>query len=144
MTLGQHPRAGDDPSSAATPESGRRSAALAVERLDGVVVLRVDGELDMLTVPDLRADVHRATAATADSAECVVIDLTTVRFLSSSGLHLLISIHADLAAESRTLRVVTGPGRAVVRPLRITGLDGLLHLYPDLAAALAAGDGSRR
>ncbi len=119
--------------SATTPDNGRRSATLAVEHLDGVVVMRVGGELDLLTVPDLRTGMHAATATTSGP---VVVDLTDVGFLSSTGLHLLISIHADLAAENRSLRLVTGEGRPVMRPLQITGLDQLMGLYPDLPTAL--------
>ena len=124
--------------SAATPESGGRPATLAVELIDGVVVLRIGGELDLLTVPDLRSRLDEATATTGGP---VVIDLSDVQFLSSTGLHLLISLHADLAAVGKPLRLVTGEIRAVVRPLRITGLDRLLDLYPDLSSALAADTG---
>jgi anti-anti-sigma factor len=124
--------------SAATPESGGRPATLAVEWIDGVVVLRIGGELDLLTVPDLRVRLDEATATTIGP---VVIDLSDVQFLSSTGLHLLISQNADLAAVGRPLLLVTGEVRAVVRPLRITGLDRLLRLYPDMSTALAADAG---
>jgi anti-sigma B factor antagonist len=126
---------------AATPEDGRQSATLAVEHLDHTVVLRIGGELDMLTVPDLQT---RLSAATAGTASSVIIDLTDVRFLGSTALNLLISMHTDLAAENRPLRLVTGEGGVVVRPLQITGLDRLLDLHPNLPAALGATRAFRR
>lgn len=116
-------------------EPGQRSATFAVEHHDGVLLVRIGGELDLLTVPHLRA---RIAAATAEAAGPVVIDLTDVSFLSSAGLQLLVSVQSDLAAEDRALGLVTGDSRPVVRPLQITGLDQLMVVYPDLTAALAA------
>jgi anti-sigma B factor antagonist len=123
--------------SATTPERGRRGGAtLTVEEMAGAAVLRVGGELDLLTVPDLQARVYEAIAATGGA---VVADLTEVQFLSSSGLTLLLGLQSDLAARGRPLRLVVGASKAVSRPLLITGLDRLLELHPDLDAALAAG-----
>ena len=123
--------------SATTPERGRRGGAtLTVEEMAGAVVLRVGGELDLLTVPDLQARVYEAVGATSGA---VVADLTEVQFLSSSGLTLLLGLQSDLTARGRPLRLVVGGSKAVSRPLLITGLDRLLELHADLDAALAAG-----
>jgi len=123
--------------SATTPERGRRGGAtLTVEEMAGAAVLRVGGEVDLLTVPDLQVRVYEAIAATGGA---VVADLTEVQFLSSSGLTLLLGLQSDLAARGRPLRLVVGASKAVSRPLLITGLDRILELHPDLDAALAAG-----
>lgn len=119
--------------SATTPERGERAATLDVEKTATATVLRMAGELDLLTVPDLQARVTEVVAATTG---VVVADLTAVRFLSSSGLRLLLGLRAELAAQGRPLRLVVGGSRAVTRPLRITGLDRLLELHPDLDTAL--------
>lgn len=119
----------------ATSEPDQCSGTFVVEDVEGVLVVRIGGELDLLTVPDLRAGVASATERTTGP---VVIDLTGVGFLSSAGLQLLVSVNTDLAAEHRTLGLVTGDNRPVVRPLQVTGLDQLLALHHDLAAALAA------
>ena len=121
--------------SATTPERGERAATLGVEKTATATVLRVAGELDLLTVPDLQARVYEAIAATSGA---VVADLTEVQFLSSSGLTLLLGLQSDLAARDRPLRLVVGGSKAVSRPLLITGLDRLLELHPDLDTALAA------
>lgn len=118
-----------------TSEPGQRAVTFAVDHREGALVVWIGGELDLLTVPDLRVCVADAIAQTTGS---VVIDLTDVGFLSSAGLQLLISVHSDLAAEHRTLGLVTGDNRPVVRPLQVTGLDQLLVLHPDLPAALDA------
>ena len=122
--------------SATTPERGRRGGAtLTVEEVAGAAVLRVGGELDLLTVPDLQARVYEAIGATSGA---VIADLTEVQFLSSTGLNLLLGLQSDLAAAARPLRLVVGGSKAVSRPLLITGLDRFLELHPDLDAALAA------
>ena len=122
--------------SATTPERGRRGGAtLTVEEVAGAAVLRVGGELDLLTVPDLQARVYEAIGATSGA---VIADLTEVQFLSSTGLNLLLGLQSDLAARGRPLRLVVGGTKAVSRPLLITGLDRLLELPPDLDTALAA------
>ena len=121
--------------SATTPERGRHGASLTVETIADAVVLRIGGELDLLTVPGLQARLHDAVAATSGA---VIADLTEVRFLSSSGLTLLLGLQSDLAASGRPLRLVVGGSKAVSRPLLITGLDRLLELHPDLDTALAA------
>ena len=118
-----------------TSEPGQRSVTFAVEHHEGVLVVRIGGELDLLTVPELRV---RVVAAIEQTTGPVVIDLTDVGFLSSAGLQLLISVHSDLAAEHRKVGLVTGDNRPVVRPLQVTGLDRLLVIYPDLGTALGA------
>jgi len=141
MTPGHHPsptplhRGGDRRMSAARPGSAGRPASLTITYVDGSIVMEIGGELDLLTVPDLHDRMQRVLTATTGP---VVVVLTDVGFLSSIGLRLLLTLHTDLAAHQRRLRLVTGEVRTVTRPLQITGLDRHLDLYPDLATALAA------
>ena len=127
--------------SAATPESAGRPASLTITHVDGSVVMEIGGELDLLTVPDLHDRLQPVLTATTGP---VVVVLTDVGFLASSGMHLLLTLHTDLAAHQRQLRLVTGGVRTVTRPLQITGLERHLNLYPDLAAALAGCASTRR
>ena len=120
--------------SATTPERGGCAATLGVAKTATATVLRVGGELDILTVPDLQTRLTDVVAATTGA---VVADLTEVQFLSSSGLRLLVGLRSELAEQGRSLRLVVGESRAVTRPLLITGLDRLLDLHPDLDTALA-------
>src|SRR5690349_19743733 len=113
--------------STATPESPGRPASLTITHVDGNVVMEIGGELDLLTVPDLHQRLHPVLTATTGP---VVVDLTDVGFLASTGLRLLLTLHTDLAAHQRPLRLVTGGVRTVTRPLQITGLDRHLDLYP--------------
>lgn len=97
-----------------------------------VAVLAVRGEIDTLTTPQLETGVNELLAAPADR---VVLDLTEVSFLASSGLAVLIRA-AQLAGErSQRLRLVIAT-RAVRRPLQVTGSDQLFELFDDLDAAI--------
>lgn len=119
-------------------EGAGQPVSLAVERVGAALVVRLGGDVDMLTVPTLHARLRQALAAANGT---VLVDLADVRFLGSNGLRLLLDLQADLTCHNRQLRVVTGGARAVTRPLQITGLDRALHVYPDLSAALAADTG---
>ena len=109
--------------------------ALSRPRPD-TAVLTVRGEIDTLTAPAF-------TAATEDlltaSGEILVMDLTEVRFLASSGLAVLIT--AAHRAEDRgiKLRLVIA-SRAVRRPLEITGTAALFDVHPDPDSAYGGRD----
>jgi anti-sigma B factor antagonist len=102
-------------------------------------VLHVAGEIDMVTAPALSAEVANQFASAGLAAgRVLVFDLTDVGFIGSSGLAVL----ADAAqqAEERSLsqvRVVAA-SRAVRRAIEVTGMDGVLAIYPDLPAAIQA------
>ena len=68
---------------------------LAVERTsrDGVDVLSVEGEIDVATAPRLIAALNDAVA---EAVRSVIIDLTSVGFMDSTGLALLINAHRRL------------------------------------------------
>ena len=100
------------------------------------VVLAVRGEIDTLTAPVFTAATEELLTA---PGEVLVMDLTEVRFLASSGLAVLIS--AAHRAEERGVRlqlVVTN--RAVRRPLEITGTAALFDLHLDLRSAYGGRD----
>lgn len=87
-------------------------------------VVTVRGDVDAGTAPrlgDLLLDVL-SRPGTAD----VVLDLREVTFLDSAGLTALVATHQAARRGGRLLRVVPGTARAVLRPLRITGLDTVL------------------
>ena len=122
--------------SATTPERGGCAATLGVAKTATATVLRIGGELDLLTVPGLQARLHDAVAATTRCGHRRP-DRGAVPQLVRA--HLLLGLRSDLAARARPLRLVVGGSKAVSRPLLITGLDRLLELHADLDTALAAG-----
>lgn len=82
------------------------------------VLLTLGGELDLATVPRLQEQLDRAVRGRG----AVVIDLSGLRFIDSSGLHMLVRAERQLHASGGQLVLVRGP-RAVRRVFELTGLD---------------------
>ncbi|SNS90286.1 anti-anti-sigma factor [Geodermatophilus pulveris] len=107
--------------------------SLDVTRSAAGVRVTVAGEVDSSTAPSLRAVVDEALA---DRPRTLTVDLDRVTFLDSAGLCVLAGAHRRAAADGVALRVVAS-GRAVVRPLQITGLYDLLAVRPGAGAGAA-------
>jgi anti-sigma B factor antagonist len=93
-------------------------------------VLRVEGELDMATAPQLE---EALLAAGFDQR--LVIDLTGCTFLDSSAVRVLVASARDSEAASGSLSLVT-PDPGVLRVLQISGVDTMLPVHSTLDAAL--------
>lgn len=98
-----------------------------------LTVLSVAGTLDVLTVPELQA---RIAAVDPDACAGVIVDLSDVDFLGSSGMGMLVSAHADLAPAVKFVLVADGP--ATSRPLRLIGIADIIDVFPTLDEALTA------
>ena len=99
----------------------------------GVLVVKVIGELDMATAPQLGT----AITSLPDGGSRVVIDLTETTFLDSSGLNVLVRCQRELAGRKVDLRIVSPADRAVHRVFEITNLTGPLHVVGSVGEALA-------
>ncbi|MFE0649301.1 STAS domain-containing protein [Streptomyces sp. NPDC059534] len=114
-------------------------------------VLRVRGELDLVTSPRIRRGVHDAVAV---GRHDLVVDLSGVRFCDSSGVGVLIAARRLLRSCGGSLRlilpgeaagagagadggVVVGAGDAHVdRVLSALGVRRLFEVYGDVDEAL--------
>jgi anti-sigma B factor antagonist len=107
---------------------------------DDVLILTVEGDVDGLTAPRLTSAVADAFRALAGRP--LVLDLTKVKFLGSTGLRTLRdSAHEAVHHQGlQPLRVVVDQARPVIRPIEIVGLDQILALYHTVEDAIAAGD----
>jgi anti-sigma B factor antagonist len=80
----------------------------------------VSGELDIATVPRL-AEAMRG----ADEAAGVVLDLSELRFLDTSGLRAVIDEDRRASAHGRRLQIVRGPA-PVQRVFALAGVEDRL------------------
>lgn len=88
-----------------------------------VVRLRMSGEFDISNKDSLGAMLLQA-----ESASCVIIDMTETSFIDSSALHCLIHLKQQLAARSGGAVHLVGVHPNVRRMFTITGLDTLFEI----------------
>ena len=97
-------------------------------------LVAIAGELDLATV----AQVREAFASEAlEHADAVVVDLTEVAFMDSTGLSALLTFESDLGARRRRLAIACPEGAARL-VLDVAGVAERLPLYPTRAEAEAA------
>jgi anti-anti-sigma factor len=105
---------------------------LASTQADGVLVVRVAGEVDLTNADAMGA----AVESTATPA--VVLDLSDVTFLDSSGIRAIDSARRRLLSEGRSLLIVSPAGTPSAWTLRVAGFDREL-VVESVDAALASG-----
>ena len=91
-------------------------------RMNGRAVVRVRGEIDLYTAPQLWETLD---AAIADTPHELVIDLSDVTFLDSSGLAVLVRAHKRLRPIAGSV-VIRGAAEQVYMTLDVTKLTSLL------------------
>ncbi|MER5338169.1 STAS domain-containing protein [Micromonospora sp. NPDC002717] len=107
------------------------------DRQGGGACLRLAGELDLSTAPELNAAIDRLV----DGGERhLLVDLTELVFCDSTGIAAFVRGDNRVAADGGWLRVTGASGR-VDRVLQVTGLADVLRYEPDPAdpTAQAAG-----
>ena len=104
---------------------------VSVEHTGSTAIVRLAGELDLATAPEL-SDVLRGLEP---GCKRIILDLTGLEFIDSTGLRLAVTEH-DRASLDGFEFVIAGAGGAVLKVLRLTGLDVTLPLAPDVASVL--------
>jgi anti-anti-sigma factor len=87
--------------------------------VDGVHIVHLSGELDMVNAEALRAKLHDIAGST------VVVDLADLRFCDSSGLAALLGARDAITAEGHGF-VLRGAQGVVRRLFDVLGLANLL------------------
>jgi anti-sigma B factor antagonist len=88
----------------------------------GQVVVEIEGELDLSCLELLDQEVGRVMATDASS---VVLDLSGLEFIDSSGIQLLLQLESKSRMNGNRLRMVRGSSK-VQRLLELTGADRML------------------
>jgi anti-sigma B factor antagonist len=96
--------------------------AAEVSREDGTAVIRLSGELDMVSVENVRSVIEGALAG---PSERLVFEVSRLEFMDSSGIALLISMTRKVKAVE-----VRNPTAIVRRIIELTGLTDILLMVP--------------
>jgi anti-sigma B factor antagonist len=91
------------------------------------VTVSLKGELDLSTVAKVEEELRRVEAS---DASLVVLDLSSLTFLDSTGLRAVITADERAREQGRRLVIVKGPD-AVQRVFAITRLEERLDMVDD-------------
>jgi anti-sigma B factor antagonist len=95
-------------------------------------VITLEGDLDLSSAPQLR---HALQEKLAAGHTRLVLDLSLVRFIDSTGLGVLVGAERQLGDAGGI--AIVGSGRRVQNLLEVTGLDYTFQLFPTVEAAVS-------
>jgi anti-sigma B factor antagonist len=122
--------------------AGSSEVSLTIRPGRGCTVVRVTGELDLDSAPELRAGLRQAVD---DGGDTIVLDLAGVPFIDSSGLGTIVLTYRELQARSGRL-CLAAVQPFVLKVFALTSVDTLVSIYDSVEAAedaLAAAAGER-
>lgn len=99
------------------------------EDRNGLVHVALAGELDLSTVAKVQEELRRVEA---NAPATLVVDLSKLTFLDSTGLRCIVTADERARAEGRRIVIVRGPD-AVQRVFTITRLDDRLEMVDDVS-----------
>jgi len=101
---------------------------------DGVELVLVEGEVDIATAARL---ISVLNSSVAEAIKSVIVDLTRVGFMDSTGLALLINANRRLNLRRKGFAVVC-PAGPLRRVFEITDMVETLHVCSDMDSAARA------
>ena len=105
---------------------------VTVRNQDGTAVVAVAGEIDVYTSPLLQ---ERLVEVLKDGSSSIVLDLSAVTFLDSTGLGVLITgLKRCRSAEGDLVLVTAQPN--VLKVLEITGLNDVFQIHDSVDDAI--------
>ena len=108
----------------------------AHEHHEHVAVLSVQGEIDLVTAPMLR---DALISVVEHHAGPVVVDLSDVPFMDSTGVHVLMGTLGRLEPQNRALALVCDEESQVHRILVLAGLLDSVTVYRSRESAVIGG-----
>ncbi|WSQ14972.1 STAS domain-containing protein [Streptomyces sp. NBC_01231] len=101
--------------------------------VDGIRVVTVRGEIDH-TVKDVLSEALLSQDGTVP-AQRIVVDLSGVTFMDSSGINVLITAYRQVSEAQGWLRIA-GAQESVLRVLTLVGVDTFIPCHPTIEQAL--------
>ena len=105
---------------------------------DGLVHVALRGELDLSSVAKVQEELDRIEQS---APATVVLDLSKLTFLDSTGLRCLVTADERARQSGRRVVLVRGPS-SVQRVFTITRLEDRLEMVDDASAVQADGGGA--
>lgn len=99
------------------------------------VIVSLSGEVDADNVTRMRRGLDEAVAARSPECPRLVVDLSDLTFIDTTGLGALVRLRAHVTDGDNALALVAPDGQ-VLRRLRRTNLAPLFSIYETLSQAL--------
>jgi anti-sigma B factor antagonist len=99
-----------------------------------VPIVAVSGEVDVYSAPALKDNI---TELLQSGVTTLIVDLSGVAFLDSTGLGALVEARAATSDAGGSLPIVCSQER-ILKLFTITGLDGVFTIHPTIGDAVAA------
>ena len=103
-----------------------------VKEVCGVPVAELEGEIDLSTAAVFKETVYKVIEAGKID---VVIDLTGLEFMDSTGLGVLVAALKKTSTEGGSIRLICDK-RSILKVFNITGLDKVFSIYDNLQRCL--------
>jgi anti-anti-sigma factor len=110
-------------------------ATVRGERAGAVPVARVDGEIDLSNADEVRGWIQ---GVMDEDASGLVLDLSGVRYLDSTGIRMVFDLARWLGASERRLRIVLADSAAIEPVLLAAGVPGRVPMHRTIEEAAAA------
>ena len=96
-------------------------------------IVYILGNLDTINANSIEVELSKIVESLVE--ETLIISLKEVKFISSTGLRVLVKTFKDCGLKGKNLKLVD-LGRAVEQAILIVKLDTLFTIYPTLSEAL--------
>ena len=113
--------------------SGSQNVIKAVKHEENAVVLQLAGEIDMKTSAEVKSKLHELFK---DNPKVLVVDMTDVGFMDSSGLATLVGALKWCRTNGSELRLAS-LARGVRSVFEVCRLEKIFQIYDSLSEALS-------
>lgn len=114
-------------------------STVAIQTRGGVTVAALPADVDIANADLVREEI---ALAVPNQAAGLVIDLGATRYLDSAGIEVLFHLRERLANRRQRLSLRVPTDSQLMRVLKLTGVDRVIPIHPELAEALAGVSGS--
>ena len=115
--------------------------SLELERVDGVAVAVLSGEMDMSNATPVR---QRIAEFVTQDDDALILDLSGLSFIDSAGLHAVFGLSAVLQEKRQRLVLIVPRGSQVERTLEVVGMPGTISTHIDRDAAMQTAHATKR
>jgi anti-anti-sigma factor len=109
-------------------------ASLTIDERDDVVIGALSGEVDLSNATDLERTISEAVP---NSARGLVLDLSALSYVDSSGIRLLLSLAGSLRWRGQELILAVPEGSSCRRVFTLAGIGDSVPLEPNTETAVA-------